>query len=72
MGATDVDPNRLTAAQAAAKAFVESRAPDVRIGIVAFGGGAMLVQPPTMNREDLFAAIGRFQLQRGTATGSAL
>jgi len=72
MGATDVDPNRLTAAQAAAKAFVEERPSDVRIGIVAFGGSAALVQPATMNRDDLLGAIGRFQLQRGTATGSAL
>ena len=72
MGATDVDPNRITAAQAAAKAFVEERPPDVRIGIVAFGGSAVLVQPPTSSREDLLTAISRFQLQRGTATGSAL
>jgi Ca-activated chloride channel homolog len=72
MGARDVDPNRITAAQAAAKTFVEERPPDVSIGIVAFGGTASLVQPPTQNRDDLLAAIGRFQLQRGTATGSAL
>lgn len=72
MGATDVDPNRLTAAQAAAKAFVDERRSDVRIGLVAFGGSAMLVQSPTSNRDDLLAAIDRFQLQRGTATGSAL
>ena len=72
MGATDVDPNRITAAQAAAKAFIEEHPPDVRIGIVAFGATASLVQPPTQNREDLLAAIDRFQLQRGTATGSAL
>src|SRR5271168_3808373 len=72
MGARDVDPNRITAAQTAAKAFVEERPPDVSIGIVAFGATASLVQPPTQNREDLLAAIERFQLQRGTATGSAL
>jgi Ca-activated chloride channel homolog len=72
MGARDVDPDRITAAQAAAKAFVEQRPPDVNIGIVAFGATAALVQPPTQNRDDLLAAIGRFQLQRGTATGSAL
>jgi Ca-activated chloride channel family protein len=30
------------------------------------------VQSPTQNHEDLIAAIDRFQLQRGTATGSAL
>src|SRR5271155_1823879 len=72
MGARDVDPNRITAAQIAAKAFVEERPPDVSIGIVAFGATASLVQPPTRSRDDLLAAIDRFQLQRGTATGSAL
>ena len=72
MGAKDVDPNRLTAAQAAAKSFVEEYPTDTRIGIVAFGATASLVQTPTQNREELLAAIERFQLQRGTATGSAL
>jgi Ca-activated chloride channel family protein len=72
MGARDVDPNRLTAAQAAAKSFVDERPDDIDIAIVAFGGTAALVQPPTRSREDLLAAIERFQLQRGTATGSAL
>jgi Ca-activated chloride channel family protein len=72
MGAKDVDPNRITAAQAAARAFVEDHPPEVRIGIVSFGATASLVQPPTRNREDLIAAIDRFELQRGTATGSAL
>jgi Ca-activated chloride channel family protein len=72
MGARDVDPNRITAAQAAAKAFVNEHPDDVQIGIVAFGGTASLVQPPTRSREELIAAIDRFQLQRATATGSAL
>lgn len=72
MSAADVDPNRLTAAQIAAKAFVEERPADVRVGLVAFGGNAIVVQQPTANREDLLAAIDRFQLQKGTATGSAL
>jgi Ca-activated chloride channel homolog len=72
MGAKDVDPNRLTAAQLAAKSFIEQHPPNARIGIVAFGATASLVQTPTQNQEDLLAAIDRFQLQRGTATGSAL
>jgi len=72
MGAKDVDPNRLTAAQAAAKTFIDDHPPNARIGIVAFGATASLVQTPTQNHEDLIAAIDRFQLQRGTATGSAL
>ena len=72
MRATDVDPTRLTAAQIAAKAFIEDLPRDLRIGLVSFGGTAALVQTPTTNHEDLIAAIDRFQLQRGTATGSAL
>ncbi len=72
MSAADVDPNRLTAAQAAARAFVDDRPANVRVGLVAFGGNAIVVQPPTSSREDLLAAIDRFELQRGTATGSAL
>ncbi len=72
MDATDVDPNRLSAAQLAARTFVEECPADVRIGLVAFGGSAAEVQSPTDNRGDLLAAIDRFSLQRGTATGSAL
>jgi Ca-activated chloride channel family protein len=72
MGATDVEPNRLTAAQAAAKSFIEEHQGNARIGIVAFGASASLVQPPTRDKESLLAAIDAFQLQRGTATGSAL
>ena len=72
MRATDVDPNRIAAAQAAARSFVEQVPGDVRIGLVEFGGTASAVQLPTSNREDLVAAIDRFRLQRGTATGSAL
>jgi Ca-activated chloride channel family protein len=72
MRATDVQPNRLAAAQAAAKAFVEDQPADVRIGIVSFAGTASVVQRPTQNREDLIAAIDRLQLQRHTAIGSGL
>ena len=72
MRATDVQPNRITAAQNAAKAFVKDQPANVRIGIVSFAGTAAVVQPPTQNREDLIAAIDRFQLQRATAIGSGI
>ena len=72
MRASDVLPDRITAAQAAARSFIEDHPPRARIGIVSFGGSAQLVQKPTDRSEDLIAAIDRFQLQRGTATGSAL
>ena len=72
MRAADVDPNRLTASQVAAKAFVNEQPRSARIGVVSFAGTAALVQPPTQNREDIIAAIDRFQLQRGTAIGSGI
>ncbi len=72
MQATDVEPNRISASQTAAKSFIEELPRNVRLGIVSFAATASLVQTPTENREDLTAAIDRFQLQRGTATGSGL
>jgi Ca-activated chloride channel family protein len=72
MQATDVAPNRLAAAQSAAKSFIEDLPRGVRVGIVAFAGTASVVQSPTDNRDDLTAAVDRFQLQRATATGSGL
>ena len=72
MRATDVQPNRLVASQEAAKAFVAGLPRTVRIGVVSFAGTAAVVQPPTFNRDDVVAAIDRFQLQRGTAIGSGL
>src|SRR5262249_29469256 len=44
----------------------------VRLGIVSFAATATVVLPPTDNRQDMLDAIDRFQLQRGTATGSGL
>ena len=72
MRAMDVQPNRLSAAQAAAKAFVAEQPSNVRIGVVSFAATASVVQPPTHNRDDIIAAIDRFQLQRGTAIGSGI
>ncbi len=72
MRATDVQPNRLVAAQNAAKSFLAELPRHVKVGIVAFAGSAQVAQLPTVNREDLVTAIDRFQLQRATATGNAI
>ena len=72
MRATDVKPNRLEAAQSAAKSFLAELPRHVKVGIVAFAGSAQVAQLPTVNREDLVTAIDRFQLQRATATGNAI
>src|SRR4029453_2917096 len=72
MRAADVEPTRLAAAQAAAKAFVQGWPRAVRTAIVTFAGTATVVQPPTRSKDELIAAIDRFQLQLHTAIGSGL
>jgi Ca-activated chloride channel homolog len=72
MQAADVMPNRLRASQEVAKAFVARLPHDVRVGIVAYADSAQLVQPPTLQREEVMAAINRLQLQGGTAIGEGI
>lgn len=72
MSADDVSPTRLSASQVAAKAFASALPVNVRIGVVAYGGEAHLVQAPTLQRDEVLAAIDRFQLERATAIGSGL
>jgi len=72
MRAADVLPSRMVAAQEAAKAFVKDLPREVRVGVVSFAGTAAVVQAPTSSREDIIAAVDRFQLQRATATGSGI
>lgn len=72
MRATDVQPNRLVAAQEAAKTFLQELPRDIKVGIVTFAGSTQLVQAPTHDRDSLVAAIDRFQMQRGTAVGNAI
>ena len=72
MRAADVEPNRLAAAQAAARSFVNDQPMNTRVGVVSFAGTAAVVQPPTKTKDDIIAAIDRFQLQRGTAVGAGI
>jgi Ca-activated chloride channel family protein len=72
MRAEDLQPNRLGAAKAAARAFVEKQPKNVRIGIVAFSTTSALVQAPTKDRDQVMAAITRLATQRGTAVGNGI
>jgi Ca-activated chloride channel family protein len=72
MRAADVLPSRLVASQEAAKSFVAELPRNVKIAVVSFAGTAAVVQAPTLSRDDVYAAIDRFQLQRGTAIGSGI
>jgi len=72
MRATDMEPSRMAAAQAAAKSFVTEQPRGTRIGVVTFAGTAAVAQAPTDNREEILASIDRSQLQRATAIGSGI
>lgn len=72
MRATDIKPNRLRAAQDAARTFVENQPRHTRIGLVTVAGGASVVQSPTDNREDLFkrSSACSFSVARHSAAAS--
>ena len=72
MCATDVDPNRITAAQRAARDFVDELPSGTRLGLVVFSGYAQLAVPPTTDRELLASAIDALTTGRGTAIGAAM
>src|SRR4051794_36263320 len=72
MCSTDVDPNRITVAQDAAREFVRNQPGGVRIGLVAFAGIAGLIVPPTSSHDKVLKAIDDLQTSRGTAIGMAI
>lgn len=72
MCATDVAPNRLGAAQAAVRSFVEGQADETKVGLVVFSGFAELAVAPTVDRDELLAAIDAVTTGRGTTIGAAI
>ncbi len=72
MSADDLEPTRLDAAKAAARAFVEKQPSTIRIGVVAFGNGGLVTQPPTDLRADVLAAINRLSVEGGTSLGQGI
>ena len=72
MRVTDVKPNRLVAAQEAAKTFLAELPKGIEVGLITFAGSAQVVQPATLERAPLVAAIDAFQMQFGTAVGNAI
>lgn len=72
MCATDVDPNRITAATKAAVDFIESQRGGPRIGLVTFAGSAGLLVPPTDDTDALVKALDGITVSNGTAIGQAM
>ena len=76
MLATDVRPDRLRAAKAAARDFADEMPDHFNVGLVAFAGNAIVVVPPGTDRDVLKAGVDRLSETTaglgGTAIGEAI
>ena len=72
MRASDVEPDRISAARAAATAFVESLPDSVQVGVVSFSTSVNVLTAPTDDRGTVLAAIESLEADAGTALGDAI
>jgi Ca-activated chloride channel family protein len=72
MEADDVAPNRIEAAQEAAKAFVNELPITYNLGLVSFAKAANVLVSPTKDRNAVIAGIDGLTLAEATATGEAV
>jgi Ca-activated chloride channel family protein len=72
MQATDVAPDRLTAAQNAARKFLSAVPSAVRVGVVAFSNSPDAVQQPSSDHSEALRVIDLQVADGATATGDAL
>ncbi|MET0693973.1 MAG: VWA domain-containing protein [Propionibacteriaceae bacterium] len=73
MAATDVPPNRLEAAKAAATAFVDELPDTVNVGVVSFAGSSAVVTAPSTDHAQAQTQIAGLNIGRGgTAIGEAV
>jgi len=72
MNADDMEPTRIEAAKTAARAFVENQPNTVQIGVVAFSGGGLVVQPPTDDQAAILDTIDRLKPEGGTSLSQGI
>lgn len=72
MGATDVAPSRLAAAQQAASAFVDAQPDSVDIGVVGFDQGALTTSVVGQDRAATKAAVTNLRISGGTSLAAAI
>jgi Ca-activated chloride channel family protein len=72
MAATDVTPDRLSAAKTAAVSFVDKLPPLFNVALIAFSGSASVIVPATQEHSAVDAAIKSLTLGTGTAIGDAV
>src|SRR5271165_1774411 len=72
MRATDVEPNRMAAAQEAAKQFAGELTPGINFGLIAYAGTSSVLVSPTTNRDATKTALDKLQFADRTATGEGI
>jgi Ca-activated chloride channel homolog len=72
MGATDVPPTRMKAAQVAAKKFADELTAGVNLGLISYAANPTMLSSPTTNHEATKIAIDKMQISDRTATGEAI
>jgi Ca-activated chloride channel family protein len=72
MAATDIKPSRLAVAEALADDFIREQPSTVRIGVVAFGDSALVVQPPSFVHAVVVQAVNGLSLGGGTSIEEGL
>lgn len=72
MEATDVAPDRLRAAQAAARTFVDGIPDGLLVGLVAFDGSTRLLAAPTTDHAVVDQALEQLATGPGTAAGEGI
>lgn len=72
MRATDVKPDRLTAAQKAAADFLGAIPPDFQVGLVTFADAAKVMSRATTDRVAVTRALEDLRMSTGTAIGDGI
>jgi Ca-activated chloride channel family protein len=72
MTATDVQPDRMTAAREAASSFVDGLPDGFRVGVVSFSNEADVVVPPTADHDEALRGLSALRADNGTALGDAI
>jgi Ca-activated chloride channel family protein len=72
MQATDVKPDRLSAAREAARTLARSLPEEFRLGVISFNTRAEQLSEPTTDRGQVLRALDALKVQGGTAMGDGL
>jgi Ca-activated chloride channel homolog len=72
MSATDIKPNRLAAARAAARTLVTALPDAGRVGVVAFTRSVHVLNTPTDDRSVITGSLEALTISGGTAIGDAI